>query len=204
MRRRVKCYSRHGPHGSPEEDDFRDGGQGLNHCRLRAAVSGSDRTSAGRSGISDRTDSAVSCCRRGNGIQVCPYGIVHAAIGRDTGRVRSVDRTVNPANGSAKRGRPPKSAYGSHRAQARLLPAQSLGLASAGFILECVANILRILNGLFVMKSMRQSLSSVAPWYIVMPSGNQTKLPGPKSPSWVRRVPLNTNMPCAQPWDATD
>ena len=99
-----------------------------------AAVSGSDRTSAGRSGISDRTDSAVSCCRRGNGIQVCPYGIVHAAIGLDTGRVRSVDRTVNPANGSAKRGRPPKSAYGSHRAPARFSrPSRSAWLPLGSF-----------------------------------------------------------------------
>ena len=33
-----------------------------------------------------------------------------------------------------------------------------------------------------------------------MPSGNQTKLPDPKSPLLVRKVPLNTNMPCAQSW----
>src|SRR5262249_11354762 len=38
------------------------------------------------------------------------------------------------------------SGYGSHRAQACLLPTQSLGLASARFILERVANIERLVR----------------------------------------------------------
>src|ERR1700676_1399442 len=39
-----------------------------------------------------------------------------------------------------------ESGYGSHRAQACLLPACSFGVASAGFILECVANIERLVR----------------------------------------------------------